>query len=134
MNSPLYVILWPAAGCLFLVAGVVCMFARRWVFSGSLLLTAVLVLGSWQYDRSHETITKLRFFLCDHTLIKANQQRPELSVYHVKVCGLEFGDWEGNLRAKDIQLTKNPGSVVVAELGKRPLTGTYLKSIADVNN
>ena len=131
MNSSVYVILWPAMGCLLVLAGIACIFVKKWLFSISLLLVGACVLGSWQYDRSNETITKLQFVLTDHTLIKANLQRPELSVYHVKVCGLEYGDWDANLFAKDIQTSNRPASIVLAELHKRPLTGTYLKSIAN---
>ncbi|HTD85299.1 MAG TPA: hypothetical protein VK850_01870 [Candidatus Binatia bacterium] len=131
MNSPLYAILWPGTGCLLLLGGILCMMLKKRLFSGSFLVLASLLLGSWQYDRSHETITKLHLAFGDHTLVKANAERPELSIYHVALYGLEMGNWEGDLAAKDIHTTKKPGSIVVAELRKRPLTGTYIKSISD---
>src|SRR5439155_18874940 len=109
----------------------VCAVGKKWLFSVSLLLLGALLVGSWQYNRTHEIVTKLQLLLGDHTLVKTNSKRPELSIYRVKVCGLEMGDWEGNLQAKDINLTR-PGSVVLAELRKRPFTGTYLKSVANL--
>src|SRR6185503_9887138 len=131
MNASLFNILWPGVGAAFLVLAAICALGKKWLFSGSLLFLGALTVGIWQYNRTHETITKLNLLLGDHTLVKANPQRPELSVYHVKVCGLEFGDWEGNLPAKDIDLTRRE-SVVKVELRKRPFTGTYLKSVANL--
>jgi len=131
MNSLLFAILWPGIGCAFLLIAIVCAVGKKWLFSVSLLLLGALLVGSWQYNRTHEIVTKLQLLLGDHTLVKTNSKRPELSIYRVKVCGLEMGDWEGNLQAKDINLTR-PGSVVLAELRKRPFTGTYLKSVANL--
>ena len=131
MNSPLFEILWPAGGCAFLLIAVLCAVGRKWLFSGSVLLISGLLIGSWQYNRTHETITVLNLLLGDNTLVKTNAAHPELSLYHVKVCGLEYGDWEGNLHAKDVDLPR-PESVVKVELRKRPFTGTYLKSVANL--
>jgi hypothetical protein len=63
-------------------------------------------------------------------LIKENREHPEKSLFFVRASGLELGMWEGKIRAENIHLTKQ-ASIVVVELGKRPLTGTYIKSVAD---
>lgn len=131
MTAVTYSVLWPAMGLVFLLTGGICLFGKKWLFAASLLLVGILVAGSWQYNRTHEKISKLQLALIDNTRVKEDRERPDRSIFHVKVTGLELGIWEGNLRAADIHLDR-PGTIVVAELAERPLSGTYLKSIASL--
>src|SRR5687767_7681073 len=134
MNSDaatlLQTVLWPGAAVVFLLTAVACAFGKKWLFASSLLCVGILLAGSWQYNRTHEQISTLQLFLVEHKLVKTNVSKPEESVYEVLVTGMERGTWRANLRAADIRLTK-PGQIVLVELRKRPLTGTYVKSVAD---
>ena len=134
MNSDaaelLQTVVWPGAAVVFLLTGVACAFGKKWLFASSLLCVGILLAGSWQYNRTHEEISTLQLFLVEHKLVKANVRKPEESVYEVLVTGMERGTWRANLRAADIRLTK-PSQIVLVELRKRPLTGTYVKSVAD---
>src|ERR1043165_544744 len=123
-------ILWLGVAAPFAISAIVCLLAKRWAFGIGLLLPGLLLGWAWQYDRTHETTSQLNLLLFDHKLIKENQEHPEKSLYFIRASGLELGMWEGKVRAEDIHLTKQ-ASIVLVKLGKRPLTGTYIKSVAD---
>lgn len=121
-------VLWPAAAGLFLLMGIICLFVRKWLFGASLLVVGLLLGGSWQYNRTLEEVSTFHVLLTSLQLVKDNPAQPEEAIYEVSVSALERGNWVAKLRAKDIQLTR-PEQVVVVEFGKRPMTGTYIKSI-----
>jgi hypothetical protein len=135
MNSDftalLQTVLWPVCASAFLLTGLICLFGRKWMFAISLLLVGLLLCGSWQYNRTHEDLSTLQLLLAGHRLVKANPARPAESVYEVSLCGMERGNWTVKLPAKNIRLTR-PGQIVLVEFGKRPLTGTYIKSVASL--
>jgi hypothetical protein len=127
----IYGIVWPAMGGVFLVSAVLCLVGRKKVFAASLGSMGLLLLGSWQYNRTHETTSTLQLALASQKLVKENAERPEESIYQVQLSGLEMGLWQANLRARDIRLTKR-GSIVLVEFKKRPLTGSYISSISSL--
>jgi hypothetical protein len=132
MISPIYDLLWPGVACAFLLTAVVCFVCRRWVFGIGLSIPGVLLLGTWRYDCTHEQVSKLHVALLENKLVNENREHPENSLFYVRVTALEMGSWEGKLRAADIHLT-GPGTIVTVEIGKRPLTGSYLKSVANLD-
>jgi len=132
MTTLFYDLLWPGVAAALLLSAVICLICKRWVFGVGLLIPGILLLGSWRYDRTHEQVSKLHVALLENKLVKANRAHPEDSIFYVRVTAMEVGNWEGKLRAADIHLTR-PGTIVVVEIGKRPLTGSYLKSVASIN-
>ena len=133
MISPLSEVLWPVLGFIFLLSAILCLVFKRWAFGVGLLIPGLLLLGSWQYNRTHEKTSKMNVLLLNHTLVKENRQHPEKSVFFVSVTALEHGSWQGKLRAADIHLTGQP-DIVVVEIGERPFTGNYLKSITSLSS
>jgi len=136
MMSPVYTVLWPVVGGLFLLSAIVCLARKRWGFGIGLLIPGVLLLGGWLYDRTHEEVSQLQVMLLDNKLVRENREHPERSVFYVRVTALEMGNYQGNLRAADIRLTSpgpKPGAIVAVQIGKHPLTGSYLKSMASLD-
>jgi len=136
MMSPAYTILWPVLGCVFLLSAIVCLVAKRWAFGIGLFIPGALLLGSWLYDRTHEELVKLNVALTDSRLIKENREHPEESIHYVSATALELGNYEGKIRAADIHATgavPKPGTIVAVEIGKRPFTGSYIKSMASMD-
>lgn len=136
MMSPVYTVLWPVVGGLFLLSAIACLAGKRWGFGIGLLIPGVLLLGGWLYDRTHEEVSQLQVMLLDNKLVKENREHPERSVFYVRVTALEMGNYQGKLRAADIRLTSpgpKPGTIVAVEIGKHPLTGSYLKSMASLD-
>jgi hypothetical protein len=134
--SPVYTLLWPAMGGLFLLSAIACLVGKKRVSAFGLFIPGALLLGSWWYDRSHEELVKLNCALTDMTLVKENQEHPGESIYHVSATALELGNYEGRIRAADVHSTgamPKPGSIVAVEIGKRPFTGSYIKSIASMD-
>jgi hypothetical protein len=130
-ETVIYAVVWPAMGVVFLVSAALCFVSKKKMFAVSLGMTGVLLLGSWQYNRTHETTSKLQLALVSQKLVKENPDRPEESIYNVSLSGMELGVWRVNLRAADIRLTK-PGTIVLVEFRKRPLTGSYISSITSL--
>src|ERR1051325_2034557 len=136
MMSPVFTILWPVVGCLFLVSVAACFISKKWAFGIGLFVPGALLLGAWLYDRTQEELVKLNCALTDCTLIKENREHPGESIYHVSATALELGNYEGKIRAADIHSTgaiPKPGSIVAVEIGKRPFTGSYIKSMASMD-
>jgi len=136
MMSPAYVVLWPVVASFFVLGGVACLVVRRRGFGIGLLIPGVLLFGSWTYDRTHEQVSSLQVMLLENKLVKEHRENPERSVFYVTVTALEMGNYQGKLRASDIRLTTpkpKAGSIVAVEIGKRPLTGSYLKSMASLD-
>ena len=136
MNGTVFTILWPVMGCIFLFSAIACLVAKKWAFGIGLLIPGVLLLGSWQYDRTHEELVKLNCALTDSRLVKEDREHPEKSIYYVSATALELGDYEGKIRAADIHSTgamPKPGSIVAVEIGKRPFTGSRIKSMASMD-
>ena len=116
----------------FLLGATGCLVAKRWSLGIGLLIPGILLLGSWQYDRIHETTSTMQVALLDNTLVEENREHPEKSVRYVRVTAMEMGKFEGKLRAANIHLTK-PGTIVEVEIGRRPFSGSYLKSVSSLD-
>lgn len=129
--SVIYTLLWPGLAAVFLAGALFCFCGRKRMFGSNLAIVGLLLIGSWQYNRTHETSSSMQLAFVGQKLVKEDRERPEQTVYQVTLSGLELGVWRANVRAADIRIT-TPGTIVLVEFRKRPLTGTYIKSVASL--